>query len=149
VHLLNCNRFLLDFDCLKCCFGICEKTIRLVLFYPFNSSDKCQEIASPSRSSSEASQTISASLYNLLSLVTNAYLLKLVFVRSLHLHLFQKVSAYDHNWFLLGSLSRNFSMFCFCWWLYYNQILCLLVFLGKSGFFRFLVFDWIFFKGFW
>ena len=49
--------------------------MRLVLFLSkFNSSDKCQEMASPSRSSSEASQTISAFFASPLSLVTNAFL---------------------------------------------------------------------------
>ena len=42
--------------------------------FKFNSSDKCQEIASPSRSSSEANQTISAFLANPFNLVTNAFL---------------------------------------------------------------------------
>ena len=51
------------------------KTIRLVLLLSsFNSSAKCQEMASPSRSSSEANQTISAFLANPFSLVTNAFL---------------------------------------------------------------------------
>ena len=50
-------------------------TILLVLFLSnFNSSARCQEMASPSRSSSLANQTISALLAKVLNLETNAFL---------------------------------------------------------------------------